>query len=225
MNLSRVEIDDIAGIPLLDVRERPARQLARMAKRALDIVVAAVGLAISLPFVFLFMLLIRLESKGRPLLRQVRVGTGGRHFTCFKLRTMQDGAEERRLDLEHLNDSSGPLFKIKEDPRRTRVGRFLRAWSLDELPQLINVLRGEMSVVGPRPALPAEVDQYESWHCRRLEVKPGLTGIWQVSGRSDLPFDEMMLMDVYYVDNWSPALDARILLRTVRAVLRRDGAY
>jgi lipopolysaccharide/colanic/teichoic acid biosynthesis glycosyltransferase len=138
---------------------------------------------------------------------------------------MEDGAEERRLDLQHLNDSTGPLFKMKDDPRRTRVGRFLRAWSLDELPQLVNVLRGEMSVVGPRPALPEEVEQYEPWHRRRLEVKPGLTGIWQVSGRSDLPFDEMILMDVYYVDNWSPALDVRILLRTVRAVLRRDGAY
>jgi exopolysaccharide biosynthesis polyprenyl glycosylphosphotransferase len=225
MNLSRVEVDDIAGIPLLDVRERPSRWLARVLKRLTDILVAAVGLVITAPFVLILMALIRLESKGSPVLRQVRVGTGEHCFTCFKLRTMEDGAEERRLDLQHLNDSTGPLFKMKDDPRRTRVGRFLRAWSLDELPQLVNVLRGEMSVVGPRPALPEEVEQYEPWHRRRLEVKPGLTGIWQVSGRSDLPFDEMILMDVYYVDNWSPALDVRILLRTVRAVLRRDGAY
>ncbi|MGH2443384.1 MAG: sugar transferase [Chloroflexota bacterium] len=225
MSLSRVEVDDIAGIPLLDVREKPLRRVARDVKRLSDIALALVGLILTAPLVGLLMLLIRLESAGPALLRQDRVGAGGRRFTCFKLRTMGHDAEDARATLSALNETSGPLFKIKEDPRRTRLGRRIRSWSLDELPQLINVLRGEMSVVGPRPPLPGEVEMYETWHMRRLEVKPGLTGIWQVSGRSDLPFDEMILMDIFYVDNWSLALDVRILLRTVIPVLGRHGAY
>lgn len=225
MNLSRVHVDDIAGIPLLDVRERPARWLERGAKRLIDIVISCVGLLVSLPLIVVLMVLIRLESPGRSVLRQERVGAGGRAFRCFKLRTMRLDADELRAELQHMNETGGPLFKIKDDPRRTRIGRRIRRWSLDELPQLVNVVKGEMSIVGPRPPLPIEVAQYETWQMRRLEVRPGLTGIWQVSGRSELPFDEMVVMDIYYVDNWSLALDTRILLRTVFAVLGRHGAY
>jgi lipopolysaccharide/colanic/teichoic acid biosynthesis glycosyltransferase len=150
---------------------------------------------------------------------------GGKPFTCFKLRTMRPDAPELQPELQVLNETDGPLFKLRDDPRCTPLGRRIRRWSLDELPQIWNVVRGDMSLVGPRPPLPSEVEQYEPRHMRRLEVKPGMTGIWQVSGRSHLPFDEMVLMDMYYVDNWSPALDIRILIRTIIAVLTRRGAY
>lgn len=225
MSLSRVQVDDIGGIPLLDVHERPSRRLARLAKRVVDIMIAGTAAILSLPLMLLLMALIRLETPGPALLCQERIGAGGRRFTCFKLRTMHAGAHEQVAALQHLNDTEGPLFKIKQDPRHTRVGRRIRSWSLDELPQLFNVLRGDMSIIGPRPPLQAEVERYEPWHMRRLEVPPGLTGIWQVSGRSDLAFDEMVMMDIYYVDNWSLSLDARILLRTIIAVLARHGAY
>ncbi len=225
MSLSRVRVDDIAGIPLLDVREQPLRRAARATKRALDVMLASIMFLFCLPLMAALMALIRLESRGHALLRQERVGLAGQPFRCFKLRTMKDGADEMRPALLPLNEMDGPMFKMRNDPRHTRIGRWMRSWSLDELPQLINVLRGEMSIVGPRPPLPVEVQQYETQHARRLEVKPGMTGIWQVSGRADLPFDEMVLMDVFYVDNWSIALDVRILIRTVTAVLRRHGAY
>jgi exopolysaccharide biosynthesis polyprenyl glycosylphosphotransferase len=225
MSLSRVRVDDIAGIPLLDVRERPLRRLETATKRFLDILVAAILLCLTAPILALLAALIRIESKGPPLLRQARVGLGGQVFSCLKLRTMYPGAEELQPALLRSNEVDGPLFKIRNDPRCTRVGRPIRRWSLDELPQLWNVLRGEMSIVGPRPALPVEVEQYTPSHRKRLDAKPGLTGLWQVSGRSDLPFDEMVLMDVNYVENWSLAFDIKILLRTIIAVLGRHGAY
>lgn len=225
MSLSRVRVDDIAGIPLLDVREQPLRRLERAMKRAIDILVAGFLLVATAPLMLVLIILIRLESHGPALLRQNRVGVNGRPFTCFKLRTMRADADELRPALQNLNETDGPIFKIRDDPRCTRVGRRMRRWSLDELPQIINVLKGEMSMVGPRPPLAHEVAQYEPSHMRRLEVKPGMTGIWQVSGRSELPFDEMVMMDTYYVDNWSPSLDLRILVRTVVAVLARHGAY
>lgn len=224
-SLSRVQVDDIAGIPLLDVREQPLRRVARSAKRALDILVSAVVLVVTAPLALVLALLIRVESSGPALLRQQRVGLGGRLFTCLKFRTMRVDAPEGRGALQTLNEADGPLFKIRDDPRCTRVGRVMRRWSLDELPQLWNVLVGEMSLVGPRPPLPLEVAQYDDRHMRRLDIKPGMTGIWQVSGRSDLPFDEMVMMDTYYVDNWSLAMDVKILTRTVVAVLGRHGAY
>jgi exopolysaccharide biosynthesis polyprenyl glycosylphosphotransferase len=225
MSLSRVEVDDIAGIPLLDVREKPARRVARAAKRLLDLALASVLTLVTLPILTILALLVRLESRGPALLRQERVGMGGRTFTCLKLRTMYDGSEDAQAALEHLNEVRGHIFKIRDDPRCTRMGRWMRRWSLDELPQIWNVLLGDMSMVGPRPPLPAEVAKYDAYQMRRLEVKPGMTGIWQVSGRSDLPFDEMVVMDIYYVDNWSLSLDIRILVRTVIAVLGRHGAY
>jgi lipopolysaccharide/colanic/teichoic acid biosynthesis glycosyltransferase len=170
-------------------------------------------------------LAIKLDSPGSVLFRQERVGKGGKPFTLYKFRSMGVGAEGQKELLRDLNEANGPLFKIKEDPRVTRLGRLLRRLSLDELPQFYNVLRGDMSLIGPRPPLSEEVAQYQPWHMRRLEIAPGMTGLWQVSGRSELPFDEMALLDIYYIEQWTPALDVKILLRTIPTVLFGDGAY
>ncbi len=159
------------------------------------------------------------------LFRQERVGRGGTRFYLLKFRSMRQDADRIVQELLAYNEATGPLFKMRNDPRLTRVGRVLRRWSLDEWPQLWNVLKGEMSLVGPRPPLPREVEQYEPWHYRRLEVSPGITGLWQVSGRSELSFDEMVMLDLYYIENWSLGLDLRILLRTIPAVFRGRGAY
>jgi lipopolysaccharide/colanic/teichoic acid biosynthesis glycosyltransferase len=170
-------------------------------------------------------LLIRLDSDGPIFIKQERLGRNGRRFSCYKLRTMRTDADKLLPALRTRNEASGPLFKMRNDPRRTRVGRYIRRLSLDELPQVWNVVRGDMSLIGPRPPLPDEVQQYDSWHLRRLEATPGMTGLWQVSGRSDLSFDEMVMMDITYIDNWSLTLDFRILMRTVTAVLAGRGAY
>jgi lipopolysaccharide/colanic/teichoic acid biosynthesis glycosyltransferase len=167
---------------------------------------------------------VRLTSPGPALFRQVRIGVGGRRFMLWKFRTMTFDAEDRLAELTELNEHDGILFKIVDDPRTTRLGRILRRWSIDELPQLWNVVRGEMSIVGPRPPLPTEVERYDNKVRRRLLVKPGLTGLWQVSGRARLPWDEAVRLDLYYVENWSPSLDAVILAKTLVAVLRRQGA-
>ena len=225
MSLSRVQVDEVAGIPLLDVQEKPWRRVERAAKRGLDIMVAGAGLVLALPLLVFLGLLIRIESAGPVLLRQERVGLDGRRFQCLKLRTMRHDALDVWHALRAQNELDGPMFKIRNDPRCTPLGRRIRRWSLDELPQLWNVLLGEMSLFGPRPPLPHEVAQYEPKQLRRLEVKPGMTGVWQVSGRNELSFDEMVLMDVYYVDNWSLALDLKVLIRTVVAVAARHGAY
>jgi lipopolysaccharide/colanic/teichoic acid biosynthesis glycosyltransferase len=173
----------------------------------------------------LIALAIKLDSPGPVFFRQQRMGKGGQPFTLYKFRSMTVGAEEQKDLLRELNQADGPIFKIKEDPRVTWVGRGLRRFSLDELPQFYNVLRGDMSLIGPRPPLPEEVAQYQPWHMRRLEIAPGITGLWQISGRSELPFDEMALLDIYYVEQWSPALDLKILLRTIPSVIFGDGAY
>jgi len=225
MNLSRVQVDSIGGIPLLDVQEKPLRRVARATKRAMDIVISVILLIASAPLLAVLAALIRAESPGPALLRQARIGLLGREFYCYKLRTMRLNAADLQSSMEPFNEAQGPLFKIRNDPRRTRVGRRIRRWSLDELPQLWNVLKGDMSLVGPRPPLPTEVVRYEPSHQRRLEVKPGMTGVWQVSGRSDLHFDEMVVMDTSYVDYWSLGLDVKILVRTAIAVLTRNGAY
>jgi lipopolysaccharide/colanic/teichoic acid biosynthesis glycosyltransferase len=170
-------------------------------------------------------LLIKLDSPGPVIFRQQRVGERGRIFSFYKFRSMRDGAEDQQAELRSRNEATGPLFKIKDDPRLTRLGPLLRRRSLDEIPQLWNVLRGDMSLVGPRPGLPAEVAQYQPWHRQRLEVPPGITGLWQVSGRSDLSFDEMCLLDIYYIENWSLGLDLMIMLRTIPRVLFGEGAY
>jgi lipopolysaccharide/colanic/teichoic acid biosynthesis glycosyltransferase len=184
-----------------------------------------VGSLLMLPLMSVIALAIRIDSPGPSVFKQIRVGKGGQEFLCYKFRSMCQGAEAEQERLVELNEASGPLFKIKRDPRVTRMGRFLRRLSLDELPQIYNVLRGEMSLVGPRPPLPSEVAQYQEWHKQRLEAPPGMTGLWQVSGRSELTFDEQCLLDIFYIENYSPALDIRILLRTVPAVLSRKGAY
>jgi exopolysaccharide biosynthesis polyprenyl glycosylphosphotransferase len=224
-SLGRVNVDEIAGIPLLDVKDRPLRRIERGAKRLIDITVAGTGLVILSPICALIAVLIRFESGAPTFIRQDRVGLDGKVFRCWKFRTMRRDASELRSVLQDRNEVEGPLFKIRNDPRCTPLGRRLRRLSLDELPQLWNVIRGDMSLVGPRPPLPEEVEKYDANQRRRLLVKPGMTGLWQVSGRSDLHFDEMVMMDVYYASNWSLALDAKILLRTVVAVVRGHGAY
>lgn len=222
---ARVELEEFDGTPLLTFSTTPTETGGLIAKRVLDVVLASALGFVALPFAALVAALIKLSSHGPVLFRQVRCGLNGRPFTFYKLRTMVDGAEELLPDVAHLNEHHGPVFKASHDPRITAFGRFLRRFSLDEVPQLWNVLKGEMSLVGPRPPLPEEVARYEKWQRRRLSMKPGLTGLWQVSGRSDLPsFDQWMELDLAYIDNWSLTLDVKILLRTVPTVLSGKGA-
>lgn len=222
---TRVSIRPVAGLPLLHVDEPELDGARRVVKAIFDRSLALAGLVVVTPVLLLLALLVRLDSAGPALFRQERVGRDGSTFTLLKLRTMRQDAEHHRDGLQHLNEHDGPLFKVRDDPRVTRVGRHLRAWSLDELPQLANVLRGDMSLVGPRPPLPSEVAEYAGHTRRRLLVKPGLTGLWQVSGRSDLSWDDSVRLDLQYVESWSLSLDIIILLRTVGAVWRRHGAY
>lgn len=225
MALSRVEVGNLDGIPLLSVREPSLRDWQIVLKRGLDVIISAACLVLLAPVMLGIAIAIKLDSEGPVIFRQTRVGKGGRHFTVFKFRSMCVSAEQQIEQLQEHNQATGPIFKIRNDPRCTRVGRILRRASLDELPQFWNVLRGDMSLIGPRPPLPSEVETYEPWHLRRLEASPGITGLWQVSGRSDLTFDEMVLLDVYYIENWSPFLDLRILARTLPTVLLGSGAY
>jgi exopolysaccharide biosynthesis polyprenyl glycosylphosphotransferase len=225
MSLSRVRMDDIAGIPLIDVTESPLHGVNFVAKRLLDSVVSLAALVVLSPVLILVALAIRLDSPGPIMIAQERVGRGGRVFPCFKFRSMYQDAEQRHAEMQARYGDGTLMFKHKNDPRRTRVGRVIRKLSIDELPNLFNVVRGEMSLVGPRPALPIEVAGYEPWHRKRFEVQPGMTGLWQISGRSHLDFHEMVIMDIYYIDNWSLALDLKILLRTPAAVLTMRGAY
>ena len=195
-------------------------------KRALDILAASLSLLLIVPFIPLLALVIRLDSPGPLLFSQTRVGEKGREFRCWKLRSMYIDAEARKAELEQHNEmAGGVIFKIKEDPRITRVGRWLRKASIDELPQLWNVLVGDMSLVGPRPAVPAEVAQYSAVERQRLDVKPGITCLWQISGRSDLPFDKQVELDIRYARERSLLLDLEIILRTIPAVLSAKGAY
>jgi exopolysaccharide biosynthesis polyprenyl glycosylphosphotransferase len=194
-------------------------------KRAMDLTFGALLIPIAAPMMLGIAALIRLDSPGPIIFSQKRVGRGGKPFLTYKFRSMRVGAESEQTQLYNLNEASGPLFKIKNDPRHTRVGRWLRRTSLDELPQIFNVLRGEMSLVGPRPPMIAEVEKYEDWHKKRLDATPGMTGLWQVSGRSELTFDEMVMLDIYYIENWSPWLDLWILFKTVPTVLLARGAY
>ena len=221
---ARVELEELDGMPLLSFATTPTSQLKLMLKRGLDVAVASLLLLIALPIVGMIALAIKLSSGGNVLFRQTRCGLNGRFFTLYKFRTMVKDAEERRLELMHLNEMNGPVFKLRSDPRVTFFGRFLRRYSLDELPQLWNVLRGDMSLVGPRPPIPEEVAKYQRWQRRRLAMKPGLTCLWQVSGRNNLDFDRWMQLDLEYIDSWSPTLDFKILLKTIPAVLSGKGA-
>ena len=197
----------------------------RYGKRALDLGLGVLALAAAAPLLAVAALAIKIDSPGPVFHRAIRVGRGGRKFTFLKLRSMRVGAEELRGLLLHLNQAQGPAFKLHDDPRVTRVGRWLRKLSLDELPQLFHVLEGHMSLVGPRPPFPEEVERYEPWMLRRLSVTPGLTCLWQIRGRSDLGFDEWMRLDLEYVDRQSFLLDLKILALTVPAVLSARGAY
>jgi lipopolysaccharide/colanic/teichoic acid biosynthesis glycosyltransferase len=199
--------------------------LHQATKRAVDLAVSLLFVLATLPFLLIIALLIKLTSPGPVFFRQLRCGREGKPFRIFKFRTMRLGAEQERGDLEQVNDVDGPLFKMKEDPRVTRIGRILRATSLDEFPQLLNVIKGDMSLVGPRPFVIAEADRIDGWAARRFDVRPGMTGLWQVSGRNDLPFDELQRLDYAYVASWSLWWDLKIIWQTPGSVLRRRGAY
>jgi exopolysaccharide biosynthesis polyprenyl glycosylphosphotransferase len=225
MTLTSLDVEGLGGIPMIGVRELSIGGSQLFVKRTMDVIISLVGLILLLPFFIIIAIAIQLDSPGPAFFSQIRVGKGERLFACFKFRSMRQGAESEQERLKDKNEADGVFFKIREDPRITRVGRFLRRTSMDELPQLINVLMGHMSLVGPRPAPPSEVQRYQPWHKRRLEVAPGITGLWQVSGRSQLTFDEMVLLDLYYVENWSPLLDVQILIRTIPKVILGEGAY
>lgn len=222
---SRMIVQSVAGIPLLYVRKTGMDRIQRTIKRTIDIVGSVIGLVVLAPLLGAVAIWIKRDSAGPAFFRQVRVGRDGRTFTCLKFRTMVEDAEERRAELEHLSEGPGLLFKLKEDPRVTKAGRALRRYSIDELPQLWNVLRGDMSLVGPRPPIPSEVEQYDEWVRNRLRVKPGMTGLWQVSGRTETTFEDYVRYDLFYIQNWSLALDMWVLWRTLRAVLSAEGAH
>lgn len=224
LSLSSVHVESVGGLPMLSFVPTPSWRLQFFLKRVLDVVLAATMLAALSPVMLAVAVGVRLTSPGPVLFRQTRCGLRGRPFQFLKFRSMYQDAEARRSALEPRNELRGPVFKIRDDPRITPFGRFIRRRSLDELPQLLNVLRGEMSLVGPRPPLPHEVLRYERWQRRRLSMCPGLTCIWQVSGRNEVPFERWMEMDLRYIDEWSLWLDVKILLLTVPAVLSARGA-
>jgi exopolysaccharide biosynthesis polyprenyl glycosylphosphotransferase len=221
----RILVRPLEGLPLLHIEEPQLSGADRLLKELLERVGAAFLLVALFPLCVLVGLAIRVTSRGPALFRQLRIGRHGQKFTIFKFRTMQLGAEEQLSSILDRNDQDGLMFKVRQDPRVTPIGLWLRRYSLDELPQLWNVLKGTMSLVGPRPPLPFEVEQYAEEVNRRLLVKPGMTGLWQVRGRADLSWEETVRLDLYYVENWSLALDAAILWKTIFAVLHRRGAY
>ncbi|WP_285249775.1 sugar transferase [Pseudarthrobacter sp. fls2-241-R2A-168] len=221
----RIHTQQVAGLPLIHVTTPSLQGGQRVAKRLFDIIAAGFLILATSPLMAIAAILVKLDSKGPALFKQDRVGIEGRIFKMLKFRSMTVDAEERLADLQGVNEGSGVLFKMKHDPRVTRVGRILRKFSIDELPQLFNIFSGSMSLVGPRPPLPREVAVYERDVRRRLLVKPGLTGLWQVSGRSNLSWQDSVRLDLYYVENWSLTGDLLILLRTIRVVLRSTGAY
>ena len=223
---SRAVVDDIEGIPLLDVANAELGRFNMAVKRVFDLIVGGLLCVPFLPLMGIVALAIKLDSPGPVFYRQERMGRGGKPFWIFKFRSMHVGADEARLELaERQNDYDGPMFKLKEDPRITRVGAALRRWSVDELPQLLNVMKGDMSLVGPRPLWTEEAKQCRGWTQKRLDITPGITGLWQVLGRSEIPFDEMVKLDYMYVTGWSLSWDIKLLLQTVPAVLNKRGAY
>ncbi len=219
------QLEDLDGIPMLAFSSTPTNHLLLLVKRAIDVSVSGLLLLLGMPVVGLVALAIKATSGGRVLFTQTRCGLNGRRFTLYKFRTMIEGAEARRQELLHLNEMDGPAFKLSNDPRiNGKVAQFLRKFSLDELPQLWNVLRGDMSLVGPRPPIPEEVAQYQPWQRRRLSMKPGLTCLWQISGRNQIDFERWIRLDLEYIDSWSPLLDIKILFKTIPVVLSGRGA-
>lgn len=221
----RIASRPVAGLPLLHIEAPRLSSSGRFFKALFDRSLALLALVLLCPVLIMAAVLVKTTSKGPVFYRQTRVGLEGHHFRFLKFRTMVQDADRQVDDLAHANVASGPLFKIHNDPRITRVGRILRRFSIDELPQLFQVLAGTMSIVGPRPPLPSEVETYDSHVHRKFLVKPGMTGLWQVSGRSDLPWEEAVRLDLYYVDNWSPTMDVAICAKTLKAVFKPTGAY
>ena len=233
---SKTEIDQVGSLPMVTLFRSPLSSAARIVKRAADLIIATLALLILAPLWLLIALLIKLDSHGVVFYKQERVGMDGRVFLFYKFRTMHagvDDSEHREFQRKYIKgqpdsnqgDGQRPAYKLRADQRVTRLGRVLRRTSLDELPQLFNVLRGDMSIVGPRPPIPYEVESYELWHRKRLDMKPGITGLWQVSGRNRLAFDEMVRMDLYYIENWSLLLDFKIILQTLPVMWRGEDAY
>jgi exopolysaccharide biosynthesis polyprenyl glycosylphosphotransferase len=225
LSLSRIDMEAIEGIPLIGIKQVSLNSAQRLVMRIIDAGVAVAVLIVGSPLWLCIGLAIRFTSSGPVVYKQTRIGENGQPFKVYKFRSMYRDADRIKAALISHNEAKGPLFKMKDDPRITPIGKLLRRTSVDEFPQLFNVLRGEMSLVGPRPPLPSEVAQYEDWQRGRLAMKPGLTGLWQVRGRSDISFDEGVLMDLYYIENWSLRLYFQILLRTIPAVLFSRGAY
>jgi exopolysaccharide biosynthesis polyprenyl glycosylphosphotransferase len=222
--ISKVYLERLRDMPLLTFSATPESEFLLLLKRVVDFVMALALLVVLSPLLLLLTLVIKLTSKGPVLYRQTRCGIGGRRFTLYKFRSMRPDADLLREELAALNEMDGPWFKIRNDPRCTPAGRFMRRFSLDELPQLFNIFRGDMSFVGPRPPLPEEVEKYERWQRRRLRMPPGLTCLWALEGRSTLRFRRIMELDLEYIDNWSPTLDWKILLKTIPVVLLGRGA-
>ncbi len=223
--MDRAEFVPGQTVPLFTLRPPVFEGIDFALKRTFDLTLSTIGLVVLSPVLLIIALAVKLSSSGPVFYRSVRPGMAGRPFSCFKFRTMREHAEQIQADLESLNEKSGAIFKIRHDPRLTGVGRVLRRFSLDELPQLVNVVRGEMSLVGPRPLPMRDFERLEEWHKKRYLVLPGITGLWQVSGRSELDFDDLVRLDFLYLERWSIFLDLRILLRTIPAVLSRRGAF
>jgi exopolysaccharide biosynthesis polyprenyl glycosylphosphotransferase len=222
---SRVLVREVSGVPLITLRGVSFSRGKKFVKRTFDLLVGGLIVLLGTPLWLVCAVLIKAESRGPVFYRQERVGRAGGKFMMYKFRSMKAGSDSKRDELGHHNEATGPLFKMQNDPRVTRVGKWMRKFSIDEFPQLLNVILGEMSLVGPRPPLPSETSQYSEYHWRRMEVLPGMTGLWQVSGRSRLTFDEMIRLDLFYIENWSVGMDMALIVRTVPAVLFARGAY
>jgi exopolysaccharide biosynthesis polyprenyl glycosylphosphotransferase len=222
---SSIKMQQSAALPYMEIVKTPLKGLNLFFKRSADIILSTIGLIIVAPIMLIIILLIKLDSPGPVFFKQKRIGKNGVPFNMYKFRSMVTDAESLLKQLQQQNEADGPVFKIKNDPRVTKIGRILRKYSLDELPQLLNVLLGTMSLIGPRPPLPKEVEKYDNYQWRRLNITPGITGLWQVSGRSDLNFEEWVKLDIYYIENWSISMDVKILLRTIPVVIMGKGAY
>ncbi|MHB1347088.1 MAG: sugar transferase, partial [Candidatus Humimicrobiaceae bacterium] len=224
-SIKRMAVREISGIPLMQVANIGFFGINLFLKNMVDYVFGIIIFILFIPIYLIVGLMIKIDSQGPVFYKQKRYTKKCKEFYIYKFRTMFLDADKRLEELKHLNEADGPLFKIKNDPRITNVGRFLRKFSIDELPQIINVLRGELSLVGPRPPIPEEVEQYNEWEMKRLVVKQGITGLWQISGRSELNFEEMTRLDLYYIQNWSIFMDIMIILKTLPAVIFSKGAY
>jgi exopolysaccharide biosynthesis polyprenyl glycosylphosphotransferase len=226
LRIARTHIDDLDGVPVISIHSGPQEGWQLFIKRLIDVAGSALLITLLSPLLLLVALLVKTTSPGPVFFRQERIGLNKRRIQLLKFRTMVPDADKRQSELEHLNEAEGPVFKMKNDPRVTPVGRFMRRFSIDELPQLFNVLTGEMSLVGPRPLPVRDVERIDAqWHKRRFSVKPGLTCLWQVNGRSDVNFERWVRLDLEYIDRWSLGLDMKILAKTIPAVMKGSGAY